>query len=275
MAPTGSIHTGSSVIEGSVIESARALLIDPQDRVLLIKLAIGRTRSLPAAETQLTAVWHLIQAKGNPASSAPGISLGNRGLTAHRSRPSGKNIGNRKFKLGELIMSSTNQEIIGRTPMQDQSINHLIKWGDHLSVGHPEIDAQHKEIYEFGAEIYESWRDGVRLGELRISTDRLYTLLRAHFTYEERLLAKIGYGDLKLHAAEHRSMLKELQAMREHFKTLSDDDDSPGGSVLSPNWSVMQFILGFAFGHVMTSDMSYVQPLQASSSSQQQTSGSV
>jgi hemerythrin len=161
-------------------------------------------------------------------------------------------------------MSSTNQEITGRTQMPDQSINQLMKWGDHLSVGNPEIDAQHKEIYEFGADIYENWRDGVRLGELRMSTDRLFGLLRAHFIYEERLLAKIGYGDLKRHAAEHRSMLKELQAMQEHFKTLSDDDDSPGGSVLSPNWSVMQFILAFTLGHVMTSDMSYVQPLQAS-----------
>ena len=172
-------------------------------------------------------------------------------------------------------MSSTNQETIGRTQMQDQSINHLIKWGDHLSVGHPEIDAQHKEIYEFGADIYENWRDGVRVGELRISTDRLFGLLRAHFIYEERLLAKIGYGDLKRHAAEHRSMLKELQAMQEHFKSLSDDDDSPGGSVLSPNWSVMQFILAFTLGHVMTSDMSYVQPLQASSNSEQGSTGSL
>ena len=172
-------------------------------------------------------------------------------------------------------MSSTNEEIVGRTQMQDQSINHLIKWGDHLSVGHPEIDAQHKEIYEFGAEVYESWRDGVRVGELRIATDRLYGLLRTHFLFEERLLGGIGYGDLKRHVAEHRSMLKELQAMQEHFKTLSDDDDSPGGSVLSPNWSVMQFILAFTLGHVMTSDMSYVQPLQASRNSEQRTTGSV
>lgn len=172
-------------------------------------------------------------------------------------------------------MSSTSQEIAGQNRMQDQSINHLIQWGDHLSVGHPEIDAQHKEIYEFGAEIYESWRHGVRVGELRLSTDKLYGLLRAHFLYEERLLAGIGYGDLKQHVAEHRSMLKQLQDMREHFKTLSDDDDSPGGSVLSPNWSVMQFILAFALGHVMTSDMSYVQPLQVSRNSGQGTAGSV
>ncbi len=170
-------------------------------------------------------------------------------------------------------MSGTQQEIAGRNRIQEQSINHLIKWGDHLSVGHPGIDAQHKEIYEFGAEIYESWRDGVRVGELRMCTDRLFGLLRTHFNYEERLLASIGYGDLKRHAAEHRSMLKELQAMREHFKTLSDDDDSPGGSVLSPNWSVMQFILAFTFGHVMTSDMSYVQPLQVGDHGGQGTSG--
>ena len=160
-------------------------------------------------------------------------------------------------------MSSTNQETFGRNPKLDQSINLLIKWGDHLSVGHPEIDAQHKEIYEFGAEIYDSWRDGVRVGELRLATDRLLGLLRTHFLYEERLLAGIGYGDLKQHVAEHRSMLKELQGMRDHFETLSDDDDSPGGSVLSPNWSVMQFILGFSLGHVMTSDMNYRQSLVA------------
>ena len=161
-------------------------------------------------------------------------------------------------------MSITQQEIIDQAQMQDQSINHLIQWGEHLSVGHPDIDAQHKEIYEFGAEIYDSWRDGVRIGELRLSTDKLLKLLRAHFTYEERLLAGIGYGALKQHVAEHRSMLKELQDMRDHFETVSDDDDSPGGSVLSPNWTVMRFILGFALGHVLTSDMSYSQSLIAS-----------
>ena len=170
-------------------------------------------------------------------------------------------------------MSITSQEISGQTQTQDKSINQLIQWGDHLSVGHPEIDAQHKEIYEFGAEIYESWRAGVRVGELRISADKLLKLLRAHFVYEERLLAGIGYSDLKQHVAEHRSMLKELQGMCEHFETLGDDDDSPGGSVMSPNWSVMRFILGFALGHVMTSDMSYSQTLIASREAAKPTAG--
>lgn len=153
-------------------------------------------------------------------------------------------------------MSAT-KEPAGRNQTQENSINHLLQWGDHLSVGHPDIDAQHKEIYDFGAEIYESWRDGVRVGELRVAVDKLLKLLREHFIFEERLLAGVGYRDLKQHVAEHRSMLKELQEMRNHFESLGDDDDSPGGSVLSPNWSVMRFILGFSLGHVMTSDMNY------------------
>lgn len=160
-------------------------------------------------------------------------------------------------------MSATKQENVGRSQLPDHSINQLMQWGDHLSVGHPAIDAQHKEIYDFGAEIYEDWRDGVRIGTLRVAADTLLKLLRAHFLYEERLLAGIGYVGLKQHVAEHRAMLKELQDMRDHFETLIDDDDSPGGSVLSPNWSVMRFILGFSLGHVMTSDMSYSQPLKA------------
>ena len=160
-------------------------------------------------------------------------------------------------------MSASKQENVDRTQLPDHSINQLMQWGDHLSVGHPEIDAQHKEIYDFGAEIYESWRDGVRLGTLRVAVDTLLKLLRAHFLYEERLLGGIRYVGLKQHVAEHRAMLKELQEMRDHFETIVDDDDSPGGSVLSPNWSVMRFILGFSLGHVMTSDMSYSQLLKA------------
>jgi 8-oxo-dGTP pyrophosphatase MutT (NUDIX family) len=47
--------TGLQVIEMPVIESARALLLDPQDRVLLMKLASGRVALEPTALRQ--AFW--------------------------------------------------------------------------------------------------------------------------------------------------------------------------------------------------------------------------
>ena len=52
MTRTGSINTEFYVIEKSIIESARALLVDPLDRVLLIELALRRIALEPTALRQ-------------------------------------------------------------------------------------------------------------------------------------------------------------------------------------------------------------------------------
>jgi hemerythrin-like metal-binding protein len=148
--------------------------------------------------------------------------------------------------------------------MQQHSINHLIQWGDHLSVEHPGIGAQHKAIFDLGTKVYETWRSGGGVNVLRPAMDKLAHLLPAHFAYEERLLAEIGYADLDQHIAEHRSMLDELASVQERFQSFRDDRDSRGGSLLAPGWSIMQLILGFTLGHVMSSDMSYCRSLIAS-----------
>lgn len=151
----------------------------------------------------------------------------------------------------------------GRIQMQHLAINNLIQWGDHLSVEDAAIDAQHKAIFELGTSVYESWRGGGNVDVLRLAVDKLAHLLPAHFAYEERLLAEIGYEGLDQHAAEHRGMLDELAVIRERFHNFKGGHESPGGSILAPGWSIMQFILGFTVGHVMSSDMDYCRPLIA------------
>ena len=157
-----------------------------------------------------------------------------------------------------------NAALFGRMPMQHHALNNLIQWGDHLSVEHPGIDAQHKAIFDLGTKVYETWRAGGGVDVLRPAVDKLANLLPAHFAYEERLLAEIGYDGLDQHVAEHRSMLEDLAVMRERFQTLKDGHESPGGSVLAPGWAIMQFVLEFTVGHVMSSDMSYCRALVAS-----------
>jgi hemerythrin len=171
-------------------------------------------------------------------------------------------------------MSITNNALFGRVQLQHLSIDNLIQWGDHLSVEHPGIDAQHKAIFDLGTKVYENWRAGAKVDVLRSAADKLATLVEAHFSYEEKLLAEIGYSGLKQHAAEHRGMLEELKQVQERFRLLEAEAESPGGSVLAPGWSVMQFILGFTIGHVMSSDMSYCQALMASRIPAQVTTGS-
>lgn len=148
--------------------------------------------------------------------------------------------------------------------MQQLPFNDLVQWGDHFSVDHPTIDIQHKAIFDIGFRVYQEWHSGGSLDVFRPAVDKLANLLQAHFTYEERLLADIGYADLKTHASEHQLMLDELQIVRENFNSFKDDHFLQGGSVLAPGWPVIKLLLGFTVGHVVTSDMGYCQTLKAS-----------
>lgn len=130
------------------------------------------------------------------------------------------------------IKMHTSNALFGRMQIQQYSINNLIQWGNHLSVEYPGIDGQHKAIFDLGTKVYESWRSGGGVDALRPAMDKLAHLLPAHFAYEERLLAEIGYADLDQHVAEHRSMLDELASVQERFQSFRDDRDSRGGSCL-------------------------------------------
>jgi hemerythrin-like metal-binding protein len=158
----------------------------------------------------------------------------------------------------------SNTGLFGRAQVKHLSMTNLIQWGDHFSVGIPEIDAQHKAIFDLGTRIYEKWRAGVGVVALRPFVDKLASLLPAHFSYEERRLAEIGYGDLDQHVAEHRSMLKDFAVIRERFHALDDGREVRGGSLLAPGWPIMQFFLEFTVGHVMNGDMSYSRVLAGS-----------
>jgi len=159
---------------------------------------------------------------------------------------------------------SITDNLFGRIQLQHLSVNNLIQWGDHLSVDHSGIDAQHKAIFDLGTKVYKKWKDGGSIDALRPAADKLENLLKTHFSFEEQLLAEIGYQDLKQHAAEHHSMLAEMETMKERFHTFKDGQESVGGSLLAPGWPIMQFVLGFTIGHVMSSDMSYCRALAAS-----------
>ena len=157
-----------------------------------------------------------------------------------------------------------NKSFFGRMPMQHHSLTNLIQWGTHLSVGDQAIDAQHKAIFDLGTQVHEYWRSGARVDILRPTADKLANLLQGHFAHEEQVLARIGYAGLAEHMAEHRVMLDDLEAMQERLGRFGDGYKSSGGSILAPGWSIMQFMLEFTIGHVMSSDMSYCQSLKAS-----------
>ncbi len=154
-----------------------------------------------------------------------------------------------------------NSALFGRMQLQHLSLNTLIQFGDHLVVDHPAIDAQHKAIFNLGVKVYENWRGGGSLDVMRPAVEKLSNLMHAHFSFEERVLHEIGYDDLINHAIEHQVMRDELSMMHERLHNFKETEETRGGSLLAPGWSIMQFILGFTVGHVASCDMAYCRAL--------------
>lgn len=157
-------------------------------------------------------------------------------------------------------------EQFGQRQLEHLSLTDITRFGDHLFIEHAAIDAQHKEIFALGTQVYGDWRDGGSLDMLRPALEKLTNLVHAHFSFEERILSEINYEDLRGHAAEHRRMRDELSQMNDDFQKLREGREMRRGSLLNPGWSIMQFILQFAIGHVASCDMGYNRALIASRS---------
>ena len=67
------------------------------------------------------------------------------------------------------------------------------------NVDPPEIDARHKALYAPGMSVYENWLVGGSIDTLRPALVSLDNLLKAHFSFEEELLAKIGCYNIDEH----------------------------------------------------------------------------
>jgi hemerythrin len=138
----------------------------------------------------------------------------------------------------------------GRVPMMQYSLANLVQWGDHLSVDHPGIDAQHEGIFKLVGETHDLWRGNADIVKLRAVVDKLDNVLASHFGYEERMLAENAYPRLAEHAAEHNMMLQELSSIRERM-----DGDSK--ALPEPGWVLLNFMLGVTIGHILSSDIDY------------------
>jgi hemerythrin len=138
-----------------------------------------------------------------------------------------------------------------RVPMMQHSLSGLVQWDEQHSIGDATLDAQDRSIFSFVGEIDDLWRLGAGTGQLRDIADKLHRVLEAHFRYEERLLAAVGYPNLAKHAAEHREMLEDLAAIRERM------NDGENLNAESAGLRLSNFILGVTVGHIVNTDSDY------------------
>jgi hemerythrin len=89
-----------------------------------------------------------------------------------------------------------------------------LEWSDDLAVGHPEIDAQHRSLFEQFGTLLEACgrqRGPEQLIELFGCLDGY---VKEHFRVEETLMDEHGYPDGEAHRRQHRHFIDQLAGLR-------------------------------------------------------------
>jgi hemerythrin len=86
-----------------------------------------------------------------------------------------------------------------------------MQWSTSHAVFVPEIDDEHKEIFQAITHLEELLTDEVSSLEIRRATQRLVSCVVGHFAHEERLMAAARYGSLRWHKQAHYAARRRVQ----------------------------------------------------------------
>ena len=122
----------------------------------------------------------------------------------------------------------------------------FLSWHERFFLDHPEVDAQHKMLFE----IVNHFADVIRMGmddELGRIMDDLLVCVTEHFEYEERLMNQISFPEVADHTRTHEELIGQLRQMQTRMRT--------GGHVSSK--SVARFLADWLSNHILREDLAY------------------
>ncbi len=98
----------------------------------------------------------------------------------------------------------------------------LLAWDPSLSIGVPEIDDQHRSLFDQAARFDAAVRAGLQGREIRELFDFLARYAQEHFEAEERLMQEAGYPRLASHVLEHAEFRRRLATLLPHWESEGD-----------------------------------------------------
>ena len=121
-----------------------------------------------------------------------------------------------------------------------------LQWTQALSVGIPEIDAQHQELFLRVDRLVTSMLSDDH-GEVGPMLAFLADYAVTHFSTEERFMREVGYPGLPSHREEHERFAADLRAL--------DRDFAAGGAQPGLVGRVNRQVGDWLRGHVCVTDM--------------------
>ncbi len=123
----------------------------------------------------------------------------------------------------------------------------LVKWDAALSVKMDDIDNQHKKLFDLINQVHEAMSAGKGKEIMGPVMGDLLQYTKDHFSYEEKMLKRIGYPKLAEHHKVHEYLTDQVKQL--HDKVVN-------GKPLSPV-SVSNFLKDWLKSHILKVDMHY------------------
>lgn len=87
-----------------------------------------------------------------------------------------------------------------------------VAWSEELSVGLPEIDAEHRRFIALVNELNAAIAGREPKATIERLLHEIYLDAESHFAHEERMFAERGYPDARHHAEVHAGLLVQMRA---------------------------------------------------------------
>jgi len=95
----------------------------------------------------------------------------------------------------------------------------MFEWKPEYSVGHAEIDSQHKRLFALANDLYNAMTSGKGKGVLSKTLADLVSYTKLHFATEERLMLAHHYPEYAQHKANHDALTTKVVEFQKEFAT--------------------------------------------------------
>ena len=113
-----------------------------------------------------------------------------------------------------------------------KKVSTMVEWSAEFETGHPEIDEQHRQLFELTNRLSEAQS----VDELKVHLMLLYRHTRIHFADEELQMNRAGYPGAAAHAGYHNQLLDRLNRLAQ--KVGSGDFDRAAVERLMSDWAL-------------------------------------
>lgn len=129
----------------------------------------------------------------------------------------------------------------------------MFEWKKEYETKVEQIDEQHKKLFEIGNRLYELIKNDLVMDKYDKIMDIIaelknYTVF--HFGFEENYMVEIGYKKFLSHKVQHDDFIKKFNDI--DFKKIDNSQDKY-------MLELMNFIYEWIDGHILGTDMQYVQ----------------